>query len=173
MSWNQNWQRNPWYAGQSEASSTPLQSQTAVGAPMASTGPGTVQQPTIGGVPSESTSVESATRYAPPAVPLVDIVDSPDELTVYVDTPGFEEEHLSLHADGNTLHLSGDRHEDLLADESDEQFLLTERPLRVERSIPLPMEIDPDQVVARHENGVCHITIPKDEREQRHEIAFQ
>ncbi|MFW6003855.1 MAG: Hsp20/alpha crystallin family protein [Halanaeroarchaeum sp.] len=171
MSWNPEWERDPRYTGSAE---TPSQAAPAAapGGPISSS-PGSVQQPTASSAPGQPAAVESAAQYAPPAVPLVDIVDSPEELTVYVDTPGFEEEHLEIHADGNTLHLSGDRHEEPPGDVSSEQRLLTERPLRVERTIALPLQIDPEQVVATHENGVCHITIPKEEQNQRHEIGFQ
>ncbi|UWG46991.1 Molecular chaperone (HSP20 family) [Halanaeroarchaeum sp. HSR-CO] len=173
MTWNPNWQQDPRYSGYEQTGTTTAQSTSAIGPSMASTTPGTVQQPRYGSVTSESATAESAMQYVPPAVPLVDIVDSPDELVVYVDTPGFEEKHLEIHADGNTLHVSGDRHEEPVGDTSDEQLVLSERPLRVERTIPLPMQIDPEQVVAKHENGVCNIIIPKDEQNQRHEIGFQ
>lgn len=51
--------------------------------------------------------------------------------------------------------------------------LLNERPLRLERTIPMPAHIDPEQAAAEHENGVCLITVQKDENDRRHEIGFQ
>lgn len=170
MTWNPNWQQNPWYTGTAGPATGQASSAATMGAQMA-TAPGV--QPAIAGTQEEQ-ATQATTEYAPPAVPLVDIVDSPDELVVLVDTPGFEKEELEIHADGNALYISGDRQDRPAADpDKGEQSLRNERPLRLERSITLPMQIDPENVIAKHENGVCRITVPKDEQEKRHEIAFQ
>lgn len=91
-----------------------------------------------------------------------------------MDVPGFEKEQLEIHADANRLYLFGDRSETAGVDsEQGEHALMAERPVRIERTIPLPVHIDPEQVTATHENGVCEITVPKDESERRHQIGFQ
>lgn len=118
---------------------------------------------------------QQAEPAAPPAaVPAVDVVETASEIVVSVDVPGFETEHLQIHADGTQLYVSGDRSEDAGEEADDgEQVLLAERPVRVERTIPLAIKIDPESVSASHENGVCEIVVPKDGDQGRHEIGFQ
>lgn len=123
---------------------------------------------------TQAQSQEAALEQPAPVVPATDVIESPKEIVVLVDVPGFEKEHLQIHADGNQLYVSGDRSEgsEIDADQG-ERALVAERPLRVERTIPLPVHIDPEQVTASHDNGVCEVVVPKDETERRHEIGFQ
>lgn len=105
--------------------------------------------------------------------PPVDIVEMADELRVYVDAPGFEEDEIHIHADANTLVVSADRTETVFDPENGERGLLVERPTRLERSVQLPVHIDPENASASFENGVCVISISKEESDQRREIGFQ
>jgi len=107
-------------------------------------------------------------------MPMVDIVESDEDVVVYIDVPGFEEEQIDIHADANNLFVTADRSDDPVFDpEEGESALLTERPVRLERRISLPAHIDPEEATATQEDGVCIITVPKDEQERRHEIGFQ
>jgi len=110
----------------------------------------------------------------PAAIPMVDIVESDEDVVVYIDVPGFDEDQIDIHADANNLYLTADRSEDPVYDADEgESALLAERPERVERRISLPSHIDPEEATATREAGVCEITVPKDEQERRHEIGFQ
>jgi HSP20 family protein len=111
----------------------------------------------------------------PPAVtPRVDVIESAEELVVRLDAPGFEKDQIEIHADANNLYVTADRSSEPAADtERGERALLNERPLRLERTIPMPAHIDPEQATAEHENGVCIIRVQKDEDDRRHEIGFQ
>lgn len=130
------------------------------------------QQPTQAGQQQQAGSGER--RQPAAATPNIDVVESEQEVVVLLDAPGFEEEHITVHADATNLYVTADRSEDPAAgSESGERALLRERPMRIERAITLPGYIDPEQATAEHENGVCRITVPKDEEERRHEIAFQ
>lgn len=123
---------------------------------------------------SQAQAQEAVQEQPAPVVPAADVIESPTEIVVHVDVPGFEKDHLQIHADGNQLYVSGDRSEDSEIDaDQGEHALVAERPLRVERTIPLPVHIDPEQVTASHDNGVCEVVVPKDETERRHEIGFQ
>jgi len=117
---------------------------------------------------------ESAAGQPTTASPMVDIVESADEVVVYVDLPGFEEDQIDIHADANNLYVTADRSDDPVYDADEgESALLAERPERLERRISLPSHIDPEDATATHEDGVCRIPVPKDERERRHEVGFQ
>lgn len=109
-----------------------------------------------------------------PATPMIDVVEAPEELVVYVDAPGFEKDDINIHADANTLAVSADRSSNPSFDEDEgERGLVIERPMKLERTIPLPVHIDPEEASASYDDGVCKITIPKEEGEKRSEIGFQ
>ena len=126
------------------------------------------------GIPTGQQQTETAEYQPPAATPNIDVVESGDELVVLLDAPGFDEEHISVHADANNLYVTADRSEQSVADSSEgERALLQERPMRLERAIALPGHIDPEQATAEHDNGVCRISVPKEEDDRRHEIGFQ
>ena len=109
-----------------------------------------------------------------PGTPMVDVVETPEELVVYVDTPGYDKENIHIHADANTLAVSADRSSSPSFNEDEgERGLVVERPLKLERTIPLPVHIDPEEADASYDNGVCKVTIPKEEGDKRREIGFQ
>lgn len=174
MTWYQN---EPNREAQSAFDGDPVSGQQSNTAPTAGANTAT-QQPAAGFQQTMNTAQRPAQSYAEPeqaplqqpaAVPAVDVVESADEIVVRVDVPGFEKDELELQADANRLYVSGNRTREL----DDEHALLTERPTRVERTIPLSGDIDPEEVTASHENGVCEISVPKDAQNQRHEIGFQ
>ena len=101
-------------------------------------------------------------------MPLVDVLESPDEFVVVADLPGFEEEQITIQADDATLVLRARRDEDV-ADEY--RVLGAERPRRLERVVGLPANGDIDGAVATLDDGVCTVTVPIDGPEQR-EIGF-
>lgn len=106
--------------------------------------------------------------------PMVDVVETQEELIVYVDTPGFEKEDIHIHADANTVSVSADRSSKPVFDEDDgERGLVVERPTKLERTISLPIPVDPEEASAEYEDGVCEVTVPKKEDDQRKEIGFQ
>ncbi len=166
MTWQQSWPADATYGAFAD-SSTPANQ---------SAGPhGTTPVRPAGGVEQSTPPAQSDVTAVPAsgAVPLVDVVESPDELVVRVDVPGFEKDQIEIQADANRLYVSADRSRADEERERNERALLTERPVRVERVIPLPTQIHPEQVTATHDDGVCEIVVPKDETERRHEVGFQ
>lgn len=125
-------------------------------------------------MPPQRSDAESAGRQPAASSPTVDIVEAADDVVVYVDLPGFEEDQIDVHADANTLYVTADRSDDPVHDADDgESALVVERPVRLERRISLPSHVDSEEATATREAGVCEVTVPKDEQERRHEIAFQ
>jgi len=126
------------------------------------------------GAPANQQQAEPTEPQPPAATPSVDVVESDDELVLLLDTPGFEEDQITVHADANNVYLTADRSDDAAPDSSEgERALLRERPLRLERAITLPGHVDPEQATAEHDNGVCRVSVPKGEDDRRHEIGFQ
>ncbi|SEW25897.1 Hsp20/alpha crystallin family protein [Halobacterium jilantaiense] len=126
------------------------------------------------GAVASQQQAEPAEYQPPAATPSADVVESDDELVVLLDAPGFEEDQITVHADANNVYVTADRSDDAApASIEGGHALLQERPLRLERAIALPGHVDPEQATAEHDNGVCRISVPKDEDDRRHEIGFQ
>jgi len=117
---------------------------------------------------SQQVSEQSQQRSL--GMPSIDIVDTPDEIVLLVDLPGYEEEDITIQGDGQNLTISAE----LTDDEQEEGRRLThERSRKLQRTVRLPARANVNEADATHENGVCRITLPKMEEEKQHEIAFQ
>lgn len=93
----------------------------------------------------------------------VDLVDRDDELIATVDLPGFDRDDIEVKATEKSVHITADQREAI--DEEEATYLRRERRhRRVQRTIPVPFEIDREQVHATMTNGVLTITLPKTER---------
>ena len=130
--------------------------------------------PSQGGVqPRESPCFAQEPRAAIDplgATPLADVVDNEDELWVYLDLPGFDQDELQVRGDERTIVVNARRFGDV---EEGRQFLVNERPTRFERTISLPTSVDVDEANVSYERGVCKITLPKEAAEQYQEIHFE
>ena len=105
-------------------------------------------------------------------VPLVDVVESDHEVRVIVDLPGVSSDKVDLSLTGNMLTIRGTRS---LEGQRDSGTLhLSERPTGdFERFLPLPAEVDPEQVEARADNGVLTVTLGKKQSCRPHSIPIQ
>lgn len=93
-------------------------------------------------------------------IPACDVYETPQEVVVELEVPGYEEKELSLELADHTLTISGSRAE--LGDESERTFRVHERLERTfERSFSLPPEIDAEHVTARFAKGVLAVHAPK------------
>lgn len=101
--------------------------------------------------------------------PAIDVIDNDDELWVFVDLPGFRETETQVQADENTLVITGERLDEL---EEGRSVLVRERPTRMERTIQLPVPVDPAEAEAAFEDGVCKVVLPKAASERLREIEF-
>ncbi|WP_026190166.1 Hsp20/alpha crystallin family protein [Halomicrobium katesii] len=104
--------------------------------------------------------------------PPVDVLETPDELLVLVDMAGFDEDDIQLDVDDDVLRIAASR---TLSIDDDETLLTQERPTRFERYLQLPVDANIEAAKAKHEAGVCRITLPKSEqaRDNHHRIGFQ
>ena len=107
-----------------------------------------------------------------PAVLPADIVESPEQLQVFVDVPGVDPQLVDITLVGNMLTL---RLERTGVKAVGAQVLhRSERacgPLT--RSFPLPAAVDPTKVTAESRHGVLIITLPKEEKSKPRQIQVQ
>jgi HSP20 family protein len=101
--------------------------------------------------------------------PPVDIVESDEYVTLFVDLPGVDPQFVDVSLAGNMLTIKGNRL--LRTPGVGEVEHLAERfagPFS--RSIPLPVAVDPDAVTADAKNGLLTIRLAKQQTAKRKSI---
>ena len=95
-------------------------------------------------------------------LPVMDISESEDKITVHMDLPGVKKEDVKISITGNQLCISGERKQ--------EREVEGENYHRIERSygsfyrcVELPNRIDSNNVIAKVKDGVLTIELPKAE----------
>lgn len=92
--------------------------------------------------------------------PPVDMYETPHEVMVLVEAAGIRQEDVELLVDGRTLLIRGERPN--RARGSLQVYHLLEIGCGLfERSIELPVPVDPERAEAHYENGFLEISLPK------------
>jgi|AHKK01.1.fsa_nt_gi HSP20 family protein len=111
-------------------------------------------------------------ELAETAAPYVDIKEKEGKIIVTADIPGVEKGDISINIRGDTLEISAEKKEEKA--EEEEGYIRRERRYKkFYRSIPLPTEVDKDNVDATFENGVLRIEMPKLAIEEVKKIAVK
>ena len=107
-------------------------------------------------------------------VPLVDIVECPNEIRIIIEVPGVPKENLELYLTGNALVIEGMKHEKPMSRRLN--YLCLERyfgPFK--RVIEVPIAINSQKIRAVYTEGVLEIFMPKieDRRGTRKRIEIE
>jgi len=112
---------------------------------------------------------EEMTRAGRTYVPEVDIYETKDGLWLWADMPGVDEQSLNVHLDNGVLTIEGQVD---VKEYGDMSPLYTEYNVgNYVRRFTLSNEVDSDHIVARMQNGVLALEIPKSERAKPRRIA--
>jgi len=135
--------------------------------------PGTRRPPAFGVQPAVSPDVAPPpAAETPPAVEAatvrVDVVETPEDLVVLAELPGYSEDEVVLEGMNQQVRITAERADDY----GEERLHVRERPLRVERLVALPTPVDIESADATFEDGVCRIEFPKSEQTRSHRIGF-
>jgi HSP20 family protein len=104
-------------------------------------------------------------------LPAADVYETPKELVVELEVPGFEEKQLGIEVSDHTLIISGERK--LLTEETDKSFIVQERLENTfTRRFVLPPEADPEHVKAVFTKGVLEVHTPKLAALTPHKVAI-
>lgn len=98
----------------------------------------------------------------------VDIREEDDQLVVDAELPGFEKRDVDVSLDEGVLNITAERSSEPPKGTS---HLRERRFHRVQRSLPLPTNVDPESVDAKLDQGVLHLTAKKSETEHRRKIT--
>jgi len=94
--------------------------------------------------------------------PMVDLLDKKNSLVFRCEMPGVRKEDIKLSVDEDRISVSakGERKKE----EKREDYYYAERAYTAwQRTLALPVNVKPDQVKAKYENGVLEVTLPKTE----------
>lgn len=98
--------------------------------------------------------------------PSIDVTENDKEITVSAELPGLGENDIEVSLAHNVLTVSGEKKEE--KEDKGKNFYRMERSYgSFQRSIPLPVEVEVDQVEAKFEKGVLTITLPKTAEAQK------
>lgn len=95
-------------------------------------------------------------------LPAIDVSKRDDQLVVHAELPGLNAKDVNVEVDKGTLTISGERQQ------SSGDAYHSERSYgSFYRAIPLPENVDPDQIKATFTNGVLEVTMPAPKAEQQ------
>lgn len=97
------------------------------------------------------------------AMPRVDVSETDSEYEVKAELPGMEESDINLQLANNVLTIRGEKKAE--REEKEKNYYLSERSFgSFQRAIPLPSEVQEDQVKASFKSGVLTVRLPKTEQ---------
>lgn len=96
------------------------------------------------------------------AVPTVDVVDREDEVLVSLEMPGVDKDNIDVSIEDDTLTVKGTITRQ--AEQKEENYIKRERTYSsFERTLRIPVKINPEKIKAVLKNGVLEIHLPKAE----------
>ena len=107
-----------------------------------------------------------------PWYPAIDVIESPDSIRVAVNLPGVDSESVDVKIAGNMLTIEGNAAEIAIGDH-DTAHVRQRNAGPFERSIPMPVPVDAEQVAAEFRQGVLTIRLAKSERTKARQIPVR
>jgi HSP20 family protein len=105
-------------------------------------------------------------------MPSMDVIDREKEVLIRAELPGINKEDINVSVSGNSVTVQGSTRKESESDK--DQYHHREIVSSfVSRTLPLSCEVDGDKAVARLDNGLLEVTIPKVERATRKRVEIQ
>jgi len=96
--------------------------------------------------------------------PPINLFQQGDDIVAIVELPGVDKSNLQIEAKENTIRLAGKKSIDL------PEGVSVHRRERIfgdfDRTISLPIRLDPDAIKAEYQNGVLALFLPRSERDK-------
>ena len=104
-----------------------------------------------------------------PGAPRVDVIDREQEIVVRAEVPGVAKKDLEVELSGRHLRIHGERCKEEKKEEG--EFVRSEIVRGTfSRTIPLPEDLDVEQVKAEFKDGILEVHLPKTHKTERHQI---
>ncbi|CCI01648.1 Hsp20/alpha crystallin family protein [Microcystis aeruginosa] len=98
-------------------------------------------------------------------IPAAEMTETPEAVQLKLEIPGMEAKDLNVEVTADSLTISGERKSEIKTEE--EGFTRTEfRYGKFHRVIPLPVQVDNNNVTAEYKDGILNLTLPKAEEEK-------
>lgn len=95
-------------------------------------------------------------------MPAVSVSETNDELLLTAELPGMAEDDISIELENNVLTIAGQKEDVRNENDEERRYHLVERSYGAfSRSFTLPRTVDGNGIVARFDNGVLTLTLPK------------
>lgn len=104
--------------------------------------------------------------------PAVDVIETPESVRVLVNLPGVDPAAVDVTIAGNMLTIRGSAADPMVTD-NDVQHVRQRNTGAFERSIPMPVPVNADEVIAEARHGVLTIRLGKSERAKARQIAIR
>ena len=106
--------------------------------------------------------------------PALNVGGTPDSVEIYAFAPGVDPAILDVSIERGVLNISGGRESTLPSDDKKAAVHINERfSGRFHRAVSLPDDVDPDQVTAKYNDGILHISIQRRASAQPRRIEIQ
>ncbi len=102
----------------------------------------------------------------------LDVGETKDDITVTVDVPGMDQKDIDVSLSDNALLIKGER-EEQDEEKRDNYYRAERRYGAFERRVPLPCEVEAQDVKADLHNGVLTITLPKSAQSKESELKVE
>jgi HSP20 family protein len=103
--------------------------------------------------------------------PAVDVIENPEGFEVFCDVPGIEIKDIEISIAGSVLTLKGEKRSG--GGNGADRYRGETREGRFQRTLQLPLVVDPDKVEAVLKDGVLRITLPRHEEAKPRQIAVK
>jgi HSP20 family protein len=107
---------------------------------------------------------------SPGPFPPINVFQQGDDLLAIIELPGIDKDHLQIQAKENTIRISGKKIPDYPEGNS------VHRRERVfgefDRTLSLPVNLDPDGIKAEYRDGVLALLLPRAERDKPRTIRI-
>jgi len=108
----------------------------------------------------------------PAVLPKVNVIEKDDAFHLEAETPGMTRKDVSIEFHNGILTLKGDREQSSQSDKNDYRIREFSKQ-SFARSFRLSDEIDSEKVVARMDQGILKVTLPKRERAKPKKIEIE
>ena len=114
-----------------------------------------------GGAPA--TAADQGGNFVPAQI---NVAETDDEYRITAELPGLSRDDVEVFLDDDLLTIRGEKR--FARNDDKENYHLVECSYgTVQRSLRLPVAVEPQQVQAKFENGLLRITLPKSKAQQR------
>ena len=95
--------------------------------------------------------------------PKVDVIETETDIRVTAELPGIDEKDIDVSLVKDALTIKGEKKEE--REDKGRDYYRIERSFgSFSRTIPLPIEIEPDKVSAEFKKGILTVTLPKSQK---------